>query len=40
MALYAGESVADVSSIEPAGALVATLAAGAERLLQDGGQPR
>jgi nitronate monooxygenase len=34
MALYAGESVADVTSIEPAGALVASLVAGAERLLR------
>lgn len=34
MALYAGESVAEVSSVEPAGALVAALVAGAERLLR------
>ncbi len=34
MALYAGESVAEVSSIEPAGALVAALVSGAERLLR------
>lgn len=35
MALYAGESVANVTSIRPAGAIVAELVAGAERLLRD-----
>jgi hypothetical protein len=34
MALYAGESVGDVTAIEPAAALVAELASGAERLLR------
>ena len=34
MALYAGESVANVSSVQPAAAIVAELVAGAERLLR------
>jgi NAD(P)H-dependent flavin oxidoreductase YrpB (nitropropane dioxygenase family) len=35
MALYAGESVANVSSVRPAAAIVAELVAGAEALLRD-----
>ena len=35
MALYAGESVANVTSVQPAAAIVAELVAGAERLLGD-----
>lgn len=35
MALYAGESVDDVTSVESAAAIVAELAAGAERLLRE-----
>ncbi|HVH04674.1 MAG TPA: nitronate monooxygenase [Myxococcota bacterium] len=34
MALYAGESVANVGDVQPAGAIVAELVAGAERLLR------
>lgn len=34
MALYAGESVANVTSVEPAGAIVSELVSGAERLLR------
>ena len=34
MALYAGESVANVTSVQPAAAIVAELVAGAERLLR------
>ena len=34
MALYAGESVGDVDSVQPAAAIVAELVAGAERLLR------
>jgi nitronate monooxygenase len=37
MALYAGESVGDVSSIQPAAAIVAELVTGAERLLRAAG---
>jgi hypothetical protein len=33
MALYCGESVSNVNSIEPAAAILAELASGAERLL-------
>jgi hypothetical protein len=35
MALYAGESVSDVRSVQPAAAIVAELVAGAERLLRE-----
>ena len=35
MALYAGESVTNVTSVEPAAAIVAELVAGAERLLRE-----
>jgi NAD(P)H-dependent flavin oxidoreductase YrpB (nitropropane dioxygenase family) len=35
MALYAGESVAHVTAVEPAAAIVAELATGAERLLRE-----
>ncbi len=35
MALYAGESVANVTSVQPAAEIVAELVAGAERLLRD-----
>jgi len=35
MALYAGESVSNVSSVQPAAAIVAELVEGAERLLRD-----
>jgi hypothetical protein len=35
MALYAGESVGDVEAVEPAGAIVARLVEGAERLLRE-----
>jgi NAD(P)H-dependent flavin oxidoreductase YrpB (nitropropane dioxygenase family) len=35
MALYAGESVGDVTSVRPAGEIVAELVAGAERLLRE-----
>ena len=34
MALYAGESVANIGDVQPAGAIVAELVAGAERLLR------
>ena len=34
MALYAGESVANVNTVKPAGEIVAELVAGAERLLR------
>ena len=34
MALYAGESVANVTSVQPAAEIVAELADGAERLLR------
>ena len=37
MALYAGESVGNVTSVEPAAAIVAELVAGAERLLGERG---
>jgi NAD(P)H-dependent flavin oxidoreductase YrpB (nitropropane dioxygenase family) len=37
MALYAGESVGDVTTVAPAAAIVADLVAGAERLLREGG---
>ncbi len=37
MALYAGESVANVTAIEPAGAIVSELVRGAERLIGDAG---
>jgi NAD(P)H-dependent flavin oxidoreductase YrpB (nitropropane dioxygenase family) len=35
MALYAGESVSDVSSVQPAAVIIAELVAGAERLLRE-----
>jgi nitronate monooxygenase len=35
MALYAGESVSNVTSVQPAAAIVAELVAGAERLLRE-----
>jgi hypothetical protein len=35
MALYAGESVTNVTSVEPAATIVAELVAGAERLLRE-----
>jgi NAD(P)H-dependent flavin oxidoreductase YrpB (nitropropane dioxygenase family) len=35
MALYAGESVSDVNSVQPAAVIIAELVAGAERLLQE-----
>jgi len=38
MALYAGESVGDVTAIEPAAALVTELASSAERLLRGAGR--
>ncbi len=37
MALYAGESVSDVNSVQPAAAIIAELVAGAERLLREAG---
>ena len=37
MALYAGESVTNVTSVQPAAAIVAELVAGAERLLREAG---
>jgi NAD(P)H-dependent flavin oxidoreductase YrpB (nitropropane dioxygenase family) len=37
MALYAGESVGTVTSVQPAAAIVAELVAGAERLLREAG---
>ena len=37
MALYAGEAVGDVTSVQPAAAIVAELVAGAERLLREAG---
>jgi NAD(P)H-dependent flavin oxidoreductase YrpB (nitropropane dioxygenase family) len=35
MALYAGESVANVTSFQPAAAIISALVAGAERLLRE-----
>lgn len=37
MALYAGESVSDVNSVQPAAAIIAELVAGAERLMRKAG---
>jgi hypothetical protein len=35
MALYAGESVGDVNSVQPAAVIIAELVAGAEQLLRE-----
>jgi NAD(P)H-dependent flavin oxidoreductase YrpB (nitropropane dioxygenase family) len=38
MALYAGESVSNLTSVQPAAAIIAELVAGAERLLRESGR--
>jgi hypothetical protein len=35
MALYAGESVANVTAVQPAAAIISELVTGAERLLRE-----